>query len=97
VKTKPLNVLLLGATGGVGAWIAHYLLKTPTNKVTVVIRNREKLNNIFKSDVDKFENIVQNFNVANEVASYEAEGVPNPFDKFFTDKIDVVINALGTK
>ena len=50
------NVLLIGGTGGVSLWVAHYLLKGNYN-VSILIRNLTKLKTTFKEKANQFKNI----------------------------------------
>jgi len=48
---------LIGATGGVGLWITHFLLKTNHN-ITLILRDKEKFLSLFKDHPNEFKKII---------------------------------------
>ena len=52
------KILLFGATGGVGLWIAHNILKNENNKLKVAVRNKDKLQGLFKDRTETFDEII---------------------------------------
>ena len=63
----PKNILLIGATGGIGLWVAHNLLETE-HKITVICRNPKKLETIFKGKT--FENVIT-MDIFEEVSKFD--------------------------
>lgn len=45
------NILVLGATGGIGHWVAKLLTKTTDNPVTAYVRTAEKLDDTLKGKI----------------------------------------------
>ena len=90
------NILLLGATSGVGLWTAHHLLES-NHKVSVLCRNPKKLDNLFKGK--SFEKVVTS-DLEETVSKFEKDkksdpqNTQNPFSEHVRS-MDVVINCVG--
>ena len=87
------KILLFGATGGVGLWIAHNILKNDQNQLKVAVRNKDKLQKLFKDRTEKFDEVfIMDFEEEMKKMEQTSE---NPFVKLM-DGVDIVINAVGT-
>ena len=88
IDLKNLNVLLTGATGGIGGSILEKLLKANANVIAVGTK-QEKLN-ILK---EKYKNIVtKKFNISDHSL---IEKFIDECNQVFKNKIDILINNAG--
>ena len=88
IDLKNLNVLLTGATGGIGGSILEKLLKANANVIAVGTK-QEKLN-ILK---EKYKNIVtKKFNISDHSL---IEKFVDECNQVFKNKIDILINNAG--
>ena len=83
-----LNIILTGATGGIGSEILNKLIKCNAN-VIATGTNEEKLNKLKKN----FPNIIiKKFDISNHIS---IESFIDECNKDFNNKIDVLINNAG--
>ena len=88
IDLKNLNVLLTGATGGIGGSILEKLLKANANVIAVGTK-QEKLN-ILK---EKYKNIItKKFNISDHSL---IEKFVDECNQVFKNKIDILINNAG--
>ena len=88
IDLKNLNVLLTGATGGIGGSILEKLLKANANIIAVGTK-QEKLN-ILK---EKYKNIItKKFNISDHSL---IEKFVDECNQVFKNKIDILINNAG--
>jgi len=88
IDLKNLNILLTGATGGIGVSILEKLIKANANVIAVGTK-QEKLN-ILK---EKYKNIItKNFNISDHLS---IEKFIDECNQTFENKIDILINNAG--
>ena len=88
IDLKNLNILLTGATGGIGVSILEKLIKANANVIAVGTK-QEKLN-ILK---EKYKNIItKNFNISDH---FSIEKFIDECNQTFENKIDILINNAG--
>ena len=88
IDLKNLNIILTGATGGIGSSILEKLVKAEAN-VLATGTNEEKLNSI----KNKYQSvIVEKFDISNHE---KIENFINKANDEFGNKIDVLINNAG--
>jgi len=47
------NILVIGATDGVGLQVVHYILKETHHNLSVVCRNKKKLEDVLKDEISR--------------------------------------------
>tara|TARA_B100001248_G_C27285164_1_gene409706 strand:- start:28 stop:765 length:738 start_codon:yes stop_codon:yes gene_type:complete len=88
INLANINVILTGATGGIGSEILNKLIKCNAN-VIATGTNQEKLNKL----KENFPNIIiKKFDISNHIS---IEGFIDECNKDFNNKIDVLINNAG--
>jgi len=88
INLANINVILTGATGGIGSEILNKLIKCNAN-VIATGTNEEKLNKLKKN----FPNIIiKKFDISNHIS---IESFIDECNKDFNNKIDVLINNAG--
>ena len=88
IELKDTNIILTGATGGIGNSILENLIKTGAN-VLATGTNEEKLNLI----QEKFKNVqTEKFDISNHL---EIENFINKANEILGGRVDVLINNAG--
>ena len=88
IDLKNLNILLTGATGGIGVSILEKLLKANANVIAVGTK-QEKLNNL----KEKYKNIItKKFNISDHLL---IDKFIDECNQTFENKIDILINNAG--